>query len=342
MNHSEDKSADNATPENEPHQSESEDGGITPADFLEQQLAQTMPNLDARMRKSLAKLGASLVMNKNDPPAATPTPNRQAVTLPPCPQDRLAAPNAVFRSALFPALNFKESRPFLKAEKLASVEGVDVYFTGERFDQSDLDVYLEILNLAREQDLGMECTFSAYSLLKAIGRSTGSSDCKWLHSVLIRLRGGTVDMTDHGKRYFGGLIEGGFKDEVSKLYRVTINPNFAILFGYGMWASIDRAQRQALGRNMTAKALHAYYSTHVSPYVHKFDTLAEIAGLENKNKRQRNAGIIKAHESLKEIGFLTDYQVVSNGIKVEIKQTEGQIRHLANKAKKGKPRPPKA
>jgi hypothetical protein len=178
-------------------------------------------------------------------------------------------------------------------------------------------------------------------MLKAIGRSTGSSDCKWLHSVLIRLRGGTVDMTDHGKRYFGGLIEGGFKDEVSKLYRVIINPNFAILFGYGMWASIDRAQRQALGRSMTSKALHAYYSTHVSPYVHKFETLAEVAGLTGKNSRDVKARIIKAHENMKDIGFLTDYQVFSNGIKVEIKQTEGQIRHLANKAKKGKQKPPK-
>lgn len=233
----------NATPENEPRQNDSTGaaGGSddSPAAILEKQIAQSMPNMDAGLRKSLARLGASIAMKEATPPTTVGKPNGQNVALPPCPQDRRAAPNAVFRSALFPALNFKESRPFLKAEKLASVEGVDVYFTGERFDQSDLDVYLEILHLAREQALGTECTFSAYSMLKALGRSTGNSDCKWLHSVLIRLRGGTVDMADHGKRYFGGLIEGGFKDEVSKLYRVIINPNFAILFGYGMWASID-------------------------------------------------------------------------------------------------------
>jgi len=209
------------------------------------------------------------------------------------------------------------------------VEGVEVYFTGERFDQSDLDVYLEILNFAKQQALGTECTFTTYAMLKALGRDTGLAQHKWLHSVLIRLRGGTVDMADHGKRYFGGLIEGGFKDEVSKLYRVIINPNFAILFGYGMWASIDRAQRQALGRDMTAKALHAYYSTHAAPYPHKFDTLAKIAGLTGKN---RNQVLIKAHEHLKAIGFLADYQVTGDSIKVEINHTEGQRRHLVNKA----------
>ena len=45
---------------------------------------------------------------------------------------------AVFRSALFPAMSFKGGRPFLKEERLCSVDGVEVFFTGERFDQFDL------------------------------------------------------------------------------------------------------------------------------------------------------------------------------------------------------------
>lgn len=162
----------------------------------------------------------------------------QLVEFPKWADTRRAAPNAVFRSALFPALNFKAGRPFLKGKKLGSVEGVTVFFTGEQFDQSDLDVYLELLNLARKHPLGTECEFSAYAILKALGRNTGNTDHQWLHAVLIRLRGGTVDMTDHKTRYFGGLIEGGFKDEITKHYRIIINPRFAALFGYGMWASI--------------------------------------------------------------------------------------------------------
>src|SRR5215211_4307614 len=54
-----------------------------------------------------------------------------------------AAPNAVLRSALFPVLDTKKERPFLKEEKLCSVSGVEVIFTGQQFDQSDLDIYLE-------------------------------------------------------------------------------------------------------------------------------------------------------------------------------------------------------
>src|SRR4051794_18972331 len=45
------------------------------------------------------------------------------------------APNAIFRSALFPALNNKQPRRFLKEERLFSVAGIEAFFTGERFDQ---------------------------------------------------------------------------------------------------------------------------------------------------------------------------------------------------------------
>ncbi|WP_156829888.1 hypothetical protein [Methylovulum miyakonense] len=66
-----------------------------------------------------------------------------------------AAPNAIFRSALFPALNpkQKENRKFIE-EKIFSVAGLTVFFTGKQFDQSDLDVYLELLNMARPYPLG--------------------------------------------------------------------------------------------------------------------------------------------------------------------------------------------
>ena len=143
-------------------------------------------------------------------------------------------------------------------------------------------------------------------------------------------------MTDHKKRYFGGLIEGGFKDEVDRHYRVTINPKFAAMFGYGMWASIDRDQRYKLGRNATAKALHAYYSTHAAPSAHKFETLAEIVGLEGKTKRNVRARLIEAHKLLasEQVDFLRDYSVSKDGssIKVHINPTPGQARHIVKKA----------
>lgn len=263
---------------------------------------------------------------------------KKPVLLEPWANDRRAAPNAVFRSALFPALNNKK-RKFIKEYKVYSVSGLEVTFTGEQFDQSDLDVYLEILNLAKAVPLGKPVRFSAYSLLKALGRCTGKTDHKWLHSVLVRLCGGVVEATDHKARYFGQLIFGGVRDEITNDYEITINPNFAKLFGFGLWSSIDLEQRRALERNSTAKALHAYYSTHTAPGLHLYDTLAQLAGLDGRNKTAVKNSLIRAHEELKRVGFLVSYDTKPNGIEVVINMTEGQQQHLVRKvAKAAKPR----
>jgi TrfA protein len=275
---------------------------------------------------------------EKNPPAEEPQATKQIpatiIQLPLWPEARRAAPNAVFRSALFPALHLGEERDFLDNKPIASVGGVTVFFTGKRFDQSDLDVYLELLHLARHHPLGTECNFTAHGLLKKLQRCTGKSDHKWLHKVLIRLIGGVVDITDHKKRYAGSLLEGALKDEITKHYRVTINAKFAALFGYAMWSSIDREQRYALARRKAvAKALHAYYSTHAAPGAHAFDTLAAIVGLQDSNKRRQRTRIIAAHELLKPIGFIDAYQVRGDTITIDpTKPTPGQAKHVAKRA----------
>jgi hypothetical protein len=304
--------------------------------FLERQIYETLPNMPAELRGAMARLGASIARKSTTQAKPGPEPPKaeqkgQLILFPQWAEERRAAANAIFRSALFPALNFKEGRPFLKEQKIASVEGVDVFFTGEQFDQSDLDVYLELLNIAHESPFDVECTFTAYSLLKALGRAKGKTNHEWLHSVLIRLRSGTVDITDHGIRYFGGLIEGGFKDEVTKHYTISINPAFARLFKANMWSSLDIQQRCAFGRNQTAKALHAYYSTHAAPSPHTYEKLAEIVGLNNKTCRNVRAALIRAHDELKRVGFLSDYKAGPKTIKVTINQTPSQARHIVRK-----------
>ncbi len=261
------------------------------------------------------------------------------ILLEPWANDRRAAPNAVFRSALFPALNTRQGRRFVQKQKVYSVGGLDIVFTGHQFDQTDLDVYLEILNFAKAVPLGQPVRFSAYSLLKALGRCTGKTDHEWLHSVLVRLRGGTVEMVTEKARYFGGLIEGGIRDEITKHYDITVNPSYAKFFGFGLWSSIDLEQRRQLAQKSTAKALHAYYSTHTDPAPHRYDTLAGVVGLENKNSRDLKAKLIKAHEELKRIGFLLDYEAGPDKIAIKATMTPGQQQHLVRKvARAAKPR----
>ena len=258
----------------------------------------------------------------------------KVVMLQPWADDKRAAPNIIYRSALFPALNTKQRRRYVENQKVYSVSGLDVTFTGKQFDQTDLDVYLEILNLAKTVPLGQPVRFSAYSMLKALGRCTGKSDHVWLHSVLIRLRGGTVEMVTGKARFFGGLIEGGIRDEITHHYEVIINPSYAKFFGFGLWSAIDLDQRRQLAQKSTAKALHAYYSSHTDPAPHRYETLAAIVGLENKNRREMKASLIRAHEELKRIGFLLDYEAGPDKIAIKATMTPSQQRHVIKKITK--------
>ena len=76
-----------------------------------------------------------------------------------------------------------------------------------------------------------------------------------------------------------------------------------------------------------------HYSSHAAPAAHKIETLANVAGVEGKNKKST---VVKAHEILKsdKVGFLEDYEVTGDAIKTKFKPTNGQLRHLAKRAAK--------
>ena len=252
-------------------------------------------------------------------------------------EDYRAAPNAFFRSALFPALRGKdkENRRYLENEEVFCVGGLKIFFTGKQFDQSDLDVYLEILNIARQYPLGSPVEFSAYSLLKALGLTMGKDNYTHLHAVIIRLCGGVLDATDHGKRYFGVLIEGGSRDDVTLNYKIRLNRDFAVLFTSGLWSKFDLETRRAMGRNPTAKSLHGYFATHVNPSMHNIETLCNIAGIHGKN---RKSTILKALGVMKDAGFM-DYKPVGDAIlPLEIDHTPSQQRAIAKKAEQQGPK----
>ena len=270
-------------------------------------------------------------------PEPTPPPKKEEIVpvqFPVCwGEEYRAAPNAFFRSALFPALSSqeKEKRQFMQKQKITCVAGLEIIFTGQQFDQSDLDVYLEILNFSKSQNMGTVVKFTAYAMLKALGLTNGHKNHEHLHDVIIRLRGGTLEVTDHKKRYMGGFLEGIIRDEITLEYEVVINPRFAVLFGFDMYSKLNIDKRRALGRNNTAKSMYGYYATHINPIAHKFETLCNIAGIKGKN---RKSVIIKAHEAMKDVGILEGYTVIDDTIKADLNHTESQERAITKAATK--------
>src|SRR5205823_686326 len=118
-----------------------------------------------------------------------------------------------------------QRRAWSKGELLASVEGVEVRFTGQRFNQTDLDLWEMLVHLARHQPLGDRVDFTAHALLKALGRGTGKSQHQQLHEEIIRLRAGTTEITwtAEGKSFIGGLIARAYRDDETGRYVVILD-----------------------------------------------------------------------------------------------------------------------
>ena len=126
------------------------------AAILEEQIAANMPEMDADLRKSLARLGASLAKEKAQEakrPAeeAKPKPpvKAEVIHLPFWPEDKRGTPNCFLRSALFSAIYGNAERKYLKNVLLAVQGDVSITYTGEQLSQSDLDVVMAALHLAR-------------------------------------------------------------------------------------------------------------------------------------------------------------------------------------------------
>ena len=256
------------------------------------------------------------------------------VQLPLWPEPVRGVPNSVLRSAIFGAIK-RGRRTFMQREPLASVDGVEIRFTGPRLDQADLDIWEQCLHLARNGGLGTRIQFSAHGFLKAIQRSTGGKDVEWLKGGFARLASSVVEIKDGKRVYFGPMIHHGTRDDESGHYVIEINPAIVSLYGLDGWSQVELAQRQALKRQPLGQWLHGFYTTHAAPYPMKVETIHRLSGSENKDlkgfRRELREALAKMETATKWTWEIDS----SDLVQVNKKPTASQARHLIRQGIKG-------
>jgi hypothetical protein len=267
------------------------------------------------------------------------TANRRPVAKKPPPQMSLdlwpdavrGVPNAVLRGALF---SVSQRRGWADRELLASVDGIEIRFKGQRFNQTDLDLWEMLVHLARQQPLGNRVDFTAHALLKALGRGTGKSQHKQLHDEIVRLRAGTTEVTwtEEKKTFVGGMISQAFRDDETGRYVVVLDPKMQTLYQTG-YSQVDWGQRQALGNNNLSKWLHGFYSSHAQPYPYKVRTLKDLCGSNSKDLRDFRRMLKASLADLVEVGLITSWEIDERDlVSVSKVPTLSQQKHLAKKA----------
>lgn len=240
-------------------------------------------------------------------------------------------PNAILRSALCSVRSQREA--YTKRTLIAAIGDYEVRIKGIRPNQTVLDVWLELIHLAKEQPLENVVEFTAHSLLKKLERNTGKSQHEQLKEEISSLVAVYIEITSKtkAKSFFGNLVTSGEQDEKTGHYRVQFNADFQKLFSDG-YSCINMEQRRALGRNNLAKWLHGYYASHAEPYPLKVETIHTMCGSDTQEMFHFRAALKKALDALKKVGGIHAWKIDSNDlVHVVNVPTTSQQKHLKRK-----------
>lgn len=248
-------------------------------------------------------------------------PTNAVVQLPLWPEPSRGIPNSILRSALFGIVR-RGRRRYVDKALIASWADITIRYTGINLDQSDLDVWLLAVHLARRQDLGSQIRFSAYGFLNSIGRSKGKQNRDWLKNVFTRLTACAVEIVVGNRTYTGPLVHEFFHDSDTKEYVLAVNPRLAMLFDDGY--SLLAWETRTVLRTELAKWIHCFVCSHAPGETHRIgvEGLLELCGSESKNLREFRQRLREAMGELETIGELKAWCLTEN-VTLEFERAEG-------------------
>ncbi|MBE0508382.1 MAG: hypothetical protein IBX50_16965 [Marinospirillum sp.] len=264
----------------------------------------------------------------------SPATTAKVIQLPFWPEPVRAVPNGFLRSALFGAVG-RGRRRYLEREPMASLDGIEVRYTGQRLDQGDLDTWESILHAVRLQDLGSKCHITGYQLLKLMGKTLSGKNREILQSRIERLVANALIVKHERYTYIGSLISSAVKDDNTNEWIIELDDKITPLFGVDQYSHIQWDTRKKLGGSQMAQWLHGFYSSHANPYPIKVETLLRLTGSENSSLKSGKQKLIKALEAVKaacsEGDTPFDYEIKAGLVVVNRQPVKTQIKHLAKK-----------
>lgn len=325
-------------------------------DFVRSQYLGEIENTIKSVCSVVSKVDLKIISKECDekePPAVSQSTESDAIEVEPItimlplwPEPVRAVPNSFLRSALFAAVakaKGSATRRYLDHERIASMDSLEIYYTGPQLDQGDLDVWLSVLHLVRMQALGTECRITSYQLLKLIGLTDTGKNRMTLHRRLSRLRANAVEVVagEGGRyKYIGGLLDRAAKDEKTQEWVIRIDEKMAPLFASNQYTQTQWAIRQSLAGHPLAQWLHGYYASHAKPYPVRMDTLLEWSGGSNSSPTSARQTLRKALDAVVDAsaangeGF--SYEVKDGTVEITKQPTKSQRKHLIKQKRLGK------
>lgn len=262
------------------------------------------------------QIGERAIQSSRDKPATAE--RTIQIQMPLYPNECRIMPNALIRSALFNVNNPNAPRIDLKKEKLASIEGTEIYYTGEDLRQEESAVLLEIFHLARAALPSERIEFSGYALLKQLKWGSSGRSYERLVKILDRLQASSVTIKFNGGRkgFTGSLVrkflwkdgtDTGGTDGKTR-WIVYLEPEIISLFDGDDYTRFSIEQRQSLKSDLS-KWLHSYYHSHDRAFAHSVAWLHKMCGSQTKELFHFRANLRRALKELVQKGFLSDWRI---------------------------------
>ena len=297
---------------------------------LDLSIASTIKDPD--LRASAERLALAL----HSAPLAEPAPISSAkiIQFPLFPETSRPVSNDMARSALFSCIQGKDRR-FIKDILLATVEGLEIRFTGEQLNQDDHDLLMQLVFMAQYKPLGAWVMAPAYGILTALGRQIGGKQYRELRIDIARLTASMVIIrnTKTMREVFGHhLIAKAEQDEKSRHWIYRLDPDLRALYGEISHTLIDWEQRLALKGKDLARWLQLYLASHAKPFPVKVATLRDLSGSRTKALKNFRGKLRLALDDLTNNGDIEKWEIqmpqdllfVDRGRAV----SESQKRHL--------------
>lgn len=182
-----------------------------------------------------------------------------------------AMPNHIARSSLFAPLSKTHQRRFLNDYILISRRDVEIKFTGVQLDESQADVWMQLMYIASSSPIGEPFDVRSASILGAMGRQIGGAEYRWLRRAMEALYKATLIIDVVNKYRIGDGDSDGdgirmidrFKYDASrKQYTLVIDPRWVAMYSNQEFARIDWEKRLAIKRGQDmAKTLQRLVAT---------------------------------------------------------------------------------
>lgn len=220
------------------------------------------------------------------------------------------ASNWISRSPIFTSIK-KGNRKLLDEAPLGIHFGVEIKQTGYQLDMADQDVFLWLVNFAKNNH-NDKVYFSKYQILKELSRTTGKANYEWLEQSFKRLLSTTIYFKPKGRKRLVAchLVDALDFDEDREMQYVRLGHEVLRLYENNNFSLIDLKQRLKLKKPLS-KWLQCFCSSHhhqTTGYYLK--TLQQTLGKSQVKKSRFKDDLILAATELKEVGFLESFEVI--------------------------------